>query len=90
MKRPFLSREKSAAAREDAAHLREDAVDLREGVAQIREGENQACAKGRPTPASREFIAAVAASDMSDDQSNILQQANEHLVIATLEAHDLA
>ncbi|HWS03750.1 MAG TPA: EAL domain-containing protein [Gammaproteobacteria bacterium] len=90
-----LSREKSAAAREDATNLRENAVDLREdaahlreGVAQIREGEAN-LREGAAIAREREFRAAVAASNMSDDQSNILQQANEHLVIATLEAHKL-
>ncbi len=91
-----LSREKSATAREDAAQLREESVDLREDAAQVREGAVQVRegeAKLRESAATvreRETSAAVPAQDKSDDQKNILRQANEHLVIATLEAHNLS
>lgn len=87
-----LSREKSATAREDATHLRENAVDLREDAAHLREGvvqvrEGEANLRKKAANTREGFRAAVPAQDMSDDQVNILQQANEHLVIATMEAH---
>ena len=91
-----LSREISASAREDATQLREESVDLREdaahlreGSAQIREGE----ATQRETAATvrdrNSNAAAVTAQQASDYLHDILKQANEHLVIATLEAQNL-
>jgi len=67
-------RENVAATREDAAHVREDAVYLREGVAASRE---------------REICAAEAIQEASDDHMLMLQQANAHLVVATIEAQKL-
>ena len=67
-------RENVAATREDAAHVREDAVYLREGVAASRE---------------REICAAEATQEASDDHMLMLQQANAHLVVATIEAQKL-
>ena len=69
-----LGREKSATAREDAVHSREGAVDLREEAATSREGEIRA----------GETLQAASA-----DHILMLQQANEHLIIATLEAQRL-
>ena len=83
-----LSREKSAAAREDAADLREDAAYLREGAAQVREGEAQE-REGAATAREREIRAAETQA-ASDDHIRMLQQANAHLVTATIEAHKLA
>lgn len=83
-----LSREKSATAREDAADLREDAAHLREGAAQVREGVADV-REGAAT--SRELeIRAAGAQAASDDHILMLQQANAHLVTASLEAHKLA
>ena len=90
-----LSREKSATVREEAAHLREEAaevregaVDLREGAAQTREEEAQG-REGAVTSREREIHAAEVQA-ASDDHLVVLQQANAHLVTATLEAHKLA
>jgi len=66
-----LNREKSATAREDAAQLREDAAHQREGKATAREQDIQATVLVR------------AASDI---HMRMLQQANERLVTATIEA----
>ncbi len=86
----ILSREKSATVREDAAYLREnaadlreDAVHLREGAAQAREGEADA-REGAATSREQEI------RNTSDDHMTMLRQANEHLVIATIEAQNLA
>ena len=70
-----LSREKLATAREDAAHLRENAADLREVSNASRE---------------QELRAAQTIQATSDDHMTMLQQANAHLVIATVNAHTLA
>ncbi|MBU1225315.1 MAG: EAL domain-containing protein [Gammaproteobacteria bacterium] len=69
-----LSREKSAAVRENAAHAREGEARIREASATLREWDLR----------SDETQAA------SDDRISRLQQANEHLVIATLEASVMA
>ncbi|MHB1174431.1 MAG: putative bifunctional diguanylate cyclase/phosphodiesterase [Sulfuriferula sp.] len=90
------SREKSATAREDAADLREDAADLREDAAHLREGAAQAregeahAREGAATAREREIRAAEMTQAASDDQMVRLQQANAHLVTATIEAHKLA
>lgn len=90
-----LSREKSAAVRENAAHLREDAADLRENAVYLREG----AAHAREGEAQiREASATLREQDLRsgemqaaiDDHIARLQQANEHLVIATLEASVMA
>jgi diguanylate cyclase (GGDEF)-like protein len=83
-----LSREKAAAAREDAVDLREDAAHLREGAAQVREGEAQE-REGAATSRER-GIRAAEAQGASDDHVLMLQQANAHLVITSIEAHKLA
>jgi len=91
-----LSREKSAAAREDAADKRENAADVREDAAHMREGAAQARegeAHGREEAATsreRETRATETIQAASDDQMFMLQQANAHLVIATVEAQKLA
>ncbi len=70
------SREELASAREDAVHLREEAADLREGAATRRE---------------QEFHAAGTLQTLPNDQMiRLLQEANAHLVTATIEAHKLA
>lgn len=84
----ILSRGDLAATREDAAHVREDAVGLREGAAQAREGG----AHRREMAAStreREIRTAEALQVTSDDHMVRLQQANAHLVVATIEARKL-
>ena len=91
-----LSREKLAAAREDAAHLRENAAGLREDAAHVREGtakarEGEAHAReGAATSREQEIRAAGTVQATSEDQLLKLQQANAHLVVATIEAHKLA
>lgn len=70
-----LSREKSATAREDAADLHENIADLREVRIRSRE---------------QELRAAEAVQETSADHMVMLQQANAHLVIATIEARKLA
>ena len=81
------SREKSATAREDAAELREDAAHLREGAAQVREGEADV-REGAATARELE-IRAAEANAASDGHILMLQQANAHLVTASIEAHKL-
>ncbi|MDP1863831.1 MAG: EAL domain-containing protein [Thiobacillus sp.] len=90
----ILSREKSAAAREDAADMREDAADLREdavhlreGAAQLREGEAQE-REGAATLREQEIRVAEPQA-ISDEHIVKLQQANAHLVTASIEAHIL-
>ena len=90
-----LSREKSAAAREDAADLREDAADLREDAALLREGAAQAREgeaherEGAATTREREIRAADMREAASGGRMIRLQQANAHLVIASIEAQKL-
>lgn len=90
-----LSREKSATVREDAAQAREDAADVREGAvheredaAEIREEVAQE-RKGAATSREREIRAAEAQA-ASADHLLMLQEANAHLVVATIEAQKLA
>ena len=89
------SREKLASAREDSVHLREgiadqreDAAFLRESAAQVREGEAH-LREGVATSRESEVRAAETTRAASDDQLEMLQQANAHLVIASIEAHKL-
>ena len=95
-KAALLSREKLASAREDAAHLRENAADLREDAAHLREGTAQAregeahAREGAVILREREIRAAESSPTSSNEQMMMLQQANEHLVIATIESHKLA
>jgi diguanylate cyclase (GGDEF)-like protein len=84
-----LVREKSATAREDATHLRENSVGLREDAAHLRERAVQA-QEGEAIDREEAARAAAPTREMTEDHNNILQQVNEHLVIATLEAHTLA
>lgn len=82
-------RERMAAAREDAAHQREDAAGQREDVAQAREGEAHV-REGRAATREREIRSAETLQTATVDQMIRLQQANANLVIATLEARQLA
>jgi signal transduction histidine kinase/CheY-like chemotaxis protein len=84
-----LCRENFAAAREEAAHSREDAADLREGKATLRE---DAVHRREGVATSREQVicAAEATQAASDDHMTMLQQANAHLVVTTIEAQKLA
>ena len=91
-----LSREKLVTAREDAAHLREgiadlrdDAALLREGAAQVRERESYV-REGAATSRERDIRAVKTSLAASNDHMVMLQQANAHLVTATIEAHKLA
>jgi signal transduction histidine kinase/ActR/RegA family two-component response regulator len=77
-----LSREKLATAREDAAHLREGKATAREDAAHLREG--------KASSREQEIRAAETIHAASDDHMIMLQQANEHLVVATIEAQKLA
>ena len=84
-----LSREKLVTAREDTANLRENAADLRENVADLRENAAH-LREGTATSREREVRAAETIQSASDDHMIKLQQANAHLVVATIEAHKLA
>ena len=77
-----LSREKLVTAREDTAKLRENAAGLREAAAHLREG--------AATSREREIRVSETIQAASDDHIIKLQQANAHLVVATIEAHKLA
>ena len=91
-----LSREKLATEREEIAHLREDAAHLREDAAYLRESAAQAreeeahLREDAATLREREIRAAEMMHSPSDDHILMLQQANAHLVTATIEAHKLA
>jgi diguanylate cyclase len=82
------SREQAATGREDAAHLREDAAgqredaaDLREGAVHLREG---------AVGVSEKFIREADAMEASLNTHIIkLRQANEHLVIASMQAQSM-
>lgn len=69
------ARESAAGAREDAIHHREDAMITREDKVLSRE-HNQEVIATRLT--------------LSDEQLSLLRQTNARLVIATIEAHELA
>jgi diguanylate cyclase (GGDEF)-like protein len=84
-----LGREKLATARENAAHLRENAAELREDAAHLREGAAQA-REGAVNSRERKIHAAENTQAAAGDQLKMLQQANSHLVIATIEARELA
>ncbi len=92
----LLSREKLVAVREDTANtresvsdLREDAVLVREGAALVREGESNVreVAATLREAEIRAVEDAILAS--SADHIDMLQQANAHLVIATIDANKL-
>ena len=92
----LLNREELATAREDVAHIRENAADLRENAAHLREQTARAResdARAREDTASareRDIRAAVASQATSDDTLLMMQQANAHLVVATIESQKLA
>ena len=85
----LISREKSATKREDAAHLREDAAHEREGAVQSREGEARD-REGAATSRERDMHTIKTTQTASDDQMIRLQEANSHLVMASIEARKLA
>lgn len=90
-----LSREKTATTREDAANTRENVAELREGAAsvredaaQVREGEAHAredAATAREQEIRVEHVILAA----TENQLMRVRQANESLVIATIESHNL-
>jgi len=84
-----LNREKLVAAREDTANLRERAIDLRENVADSRE-DAAYLREGTATSRERDVRSAETIQTESDNHIIKLQQANAHLVVATIEAHKLA
>lgn len=83
------SREKLTSAREDAAQLRENAAHLREQTATSREAAAQ-LREGKVKSYEKEIREAETMQAASDDHVTMLQQANAHLVIATIEAQKLA
>lgn len=90
-----LSREKSASSREDAAymrenaaHQREDAAHVREDAAQTREGEAHA-REGAATSREHEIRVGQTVLTATDNYLSRMRQANESLVIATIESHNL-
>ncbi|MDP1979478.1 bifunctional diguanylate cyclase/phosphodiesterase [Undibacterium sp.] len=90
-----INREKLISSREDAAHLRENAVDLREDATHLREGSAQAregdarTREGAVTLREQEICASETILGSADDRLVMLQQANAHLVTATIETQKL-
>ena len=89
-------REDAANLREDAAHLREDAADLREDTANLREGaaylrEDAAYLREEAVISrEREVCDLEATQAASEDHMAMLQESNSRLVIAIMEAKQLA
>ena len=85
----MASREKSVTAREEVSHSREETIHQRDDVAEVRE---HAVRSREALAASREKILEEAEELKSTLQSHLvrLQQANEHLVIATVQAQVMA
>ncbi|MHB8914635.1 MAG: putative bifunctional diguanylate cyclase/phosphodiesterase [Thiobacillus sp.] len=82
------TREDAAVTRENAADLREDAALLREDAAQVREGEahtreDAATAREQQIRVEHEILTAA------ENQLLRVRQANESLVIATMESQNL-
>ena len=82
-------REEAALLRENAAGLREDSAHLREGVVSKRE-EEALVREDSVTSRERDSRAAEALQATADEHLIILQQTNARLVVATIEAHELA
>lgn len=93
-------REDAAFLREDAAYLREDAASLREGAALLREeaarlrevaaGIREGEARLREsTTTSREREIRLGETEVASGRMKVLQEANAHLVVATIEARKL-
>ncbi|MHB9017126.1 MAG: putative bifunctional diguanylate cyclase/phosphodiesterase [Burkholderiales bacterium] len=81
-------REKVADSRENAAYLRESTADLREDAAQIREGDARD-REGAASAREQEIRMTEAMQAVFDNKMLMLQQANENLVIASIEAQKL-
>jgi diguanylate cyclase (GGDEF)-like protein len=97
------SREKSVEAREDVSHAREETADQRDSAAQAREEAlhlRETVASSRETVAlSRETIALSREKTIEEADAleaalvhhiTRLREANEHLVITTVQAHAMA
>ena len=84
----LLSREKSAASREDAAIAREETAHLWEDAAGVREGEIYQ-REGSLTLRELETHVEESIRSATGDHMALLRQANESLVIATLDSHKL-
>ena len=84
----LLSREKSAATREDAAIAREETAHKREDAAGVREGEVHQ-REGSLTSRELETRLEESVNGATAEHMALLRQANESLVIATLESHKL-
>ena len=84
----LLSRKKSAASREDAAIAREETAPLREDAAGVREGEIHQ-REGSLTLRELETHVEESIRSATGDHMALLRQANESLVIATLDSHKL-
>ena len=82
------SREKSAATREDAAIAREETAHKREDAAGVREGEIHQ-REGSLTLRELETRVEESINAATAEHMALLRQANESLVIATLESHKL-
>ena len=80
---------KLVASREDAVHLRENAEDLREDAADIRE-DSILLREENASSREQEIHAAEKIQVAFDEHIIKLQQANAHLVVATMKAHKLA
>jgi len=82
------SREDAALLRENAADLRELAALVREDAAQLREGD-ALFREDAVTLREQDLQTAESASGESNGHASMLQQANEHLVIAAIESQKL-
>ncbi|MHB1531335.1 putative bifunctional diguanylate cyclase/phosphodiesterase [Acidithiobacillus sp.] len=85
----ILGRKNAATEREEAALLRENAAGLREGAVSKRE-EEALVREDSVTSRERDSRAAEALQATADEHLMILQQTNARLVVATIEAHELA
>jgi diguanylate cyclase (GGDEF)-like protein len=84
-----LAREDSANVREGAVDLREDAALMREAAARVREMETHV-REGLAARRELEIELLEASYEADEVHRQTLLLANEHLVIATIKAHELA
>lgn len=84
------AREDTATARESVSDTREDAVLLREDATQVREGESNVREEAATLREAHVHAAEDALQASATDRMAMLQQANAHLVIASIEATKLS
>ncbi len=86
---PAQSQTNRSAERESAAHGREDAADVRDGLADLREDAIH-LREDAATSREQDIDTAETKQAASNDHIASLLQANESLVVTTIEAHKLA